>query len=106
VDAFNPLPSMEELKAALDGVKTASKELLTGPSVDSYAKSEVQRGFMPLRSLQQALTGANLPVDEKTGKVLKAERVDWFVVKIDGEKHEWLYKQNELSKVNQDNHAD
>jgi hypothetical protein len=42
----------------------------------------------------------------KTGKVLKAERVDWFVVKIDGEKHEWLYKQNELSKVNQDDHAD
>jgi hypothetical protein len=42
----------------------------------------------------------------KTGKVLKAERVDWFVVKIDGESLEWFYESNELSKVNQDEHAD
>ncbi len=59
---LNPLPGIGELKAAGEGIKVAAKELLTGPGVDSYVKSEVQRGFRPLRSITQAFTGENLAV--------------------------------------------
>jgi len=69
----NPFPSMAELKAALEGAKVAGKELLTGPSVESYAKSEVNRGFQPIRSLLQGITGKDLPVG-KDGQVLKWDR--------------------------------
>ena len=69
----NPFPSMAELKAAIEGAKVAGKELLTGPSVESYAKSEVNRGFQPIRSLLQGITGKDLPVG-KDGQVLKWDR--------------------------------
>lgn len=59
---LNPIPAYRELSAAAEGIKIAGKELLTGPSSDSYIKGEVQRGFRPLRSLVQAFTGKDLAV--------------------------------------------
>ncbi len=60
ISAGNPLPSSMELGAMADGVRVAAKELLTGPSIDSYVKAEVQRGFRPWRSLMDSVTGENL----------------------------------------------
>jgi len=60
----NPLPGIRETAAWADGTALAAKELLTGPSADSYAKAEVQRGFRPMRALVQAWTGEGLPVRE------------------------------------------
>jgi len=59
---MNPFPAVRELAAAAEGVKVAGKELITGPSADSYIKGEVQRGFRPLRSLVQSFTGKDLAV--------------------------------------------
>lgn len=58
----NPFPSMEEYKAFAEGTRIAARELLTGPSADSYAKAEIQRGFRPIRALAQAFTGQDLAV--------------------------------------------
>lgn len=53
----NPLPSADELKALAGAVRVASKEMLTGPSEQSYIKTEVQRGFHPLRAMVQMMDG-------------------------------------------------
>lgn len=42
----------------------------------------------------------------KTGEVIAVDRLTHYCVKIDNEPHEWNYESNELSKVNQDEHAD
>jgi hypothetical protein len=59
----NPLPSGEELKAFGEGIRIAGKEMLTGPSSESYIKAEVQRGFHPLRAMLQTVSG--LPAAER-----------------------------------------
>ncbi len=53
----NPVPGKEELEAFGQGVKIAGKELLTGPGTESYIKSEVQRGFHPVRAMLQVFSG-------------------------------------------------
>lgn len=53
----NPLPVAAEIAAFADGVRISSKELLTGPSADSYLKAEIQRGFHPVRAMLQAAEG-------------------------------------------------
>lgn len=73
IDRTNPLPRGAELEAFADGVKIAGKELLTGPSTESYVKNEVQRGFQPLRALMQAVTGKELPV-KADGTVAYSDR--------------------------------
>jgi hypothetical protein len=83
----SPLPRTDEMKAFADGVRIASKELLTGPGSESYVKYDVQRGFHPLRAMVQVFSGlpaaerlmaakdiASLPVGP-TGKVAKSDRV-------------------------------
>lgn len=59
----NPLPGKEELQALGDGIRIAGKELLTGPSSESYIKAEVQRGFHPLRAMLQTVSG--IPAAER-----------------------------------------
>lgn len=53
----SPIPGKEELEAFGQGVKIAGKELLTGPGTESYIKSEVQRGFHPVRAMLQVFSG-------------------------------------------------
>lgn len=78
ISASNPLPSQMELAALADGVRVAAKELLTGPSQESYIKSEVQRGFRPLRSLIDSITGENLARDSE-GMVKPWDRAKAFI---------------------------
>jgi hypothetical protein len=83
----NPVPRADELRALADGVRVASKELLTGPSEQSYIKTEVQRGFHPIRAMAQVFSGvpaadkfmeargiASLPRNADTGKVSNLDR--------------------------------
>jgi hypothetical protein len=74
ISATNPLPSARELGAGYRGLKTAAMELVTGPSNESYLKSEVQRGFAPLRALAQAFTGKDMAVGSD-GKVMFSDRL-------------------------------
>lgn len=69
----NPIPHWRELQAAYQGARTAAKEMITGPSLDSYAKAEVQRGFAPMRAMVQAWSGEGLAVGAD-GKVRAADR--------------------------------
>jgi hypothetical protein len=78
ISATNPLPSVRELKAAGQGVMTAAREIVTGPSAESYAKMEVQNGFRPLRSMMDFISGENLPVD-KDGNIARWDRTKAFV---------------------------
>lgn len=63
-----PWPSVDELKALGSGVRVAAGELLTGPSEQSYIKTEVQRGFHPLRAMVQVFEGIDAgPALKKLG---------------------------------------
>lgn len=87
-----PTPSVDELKALGSGVRVAAGELLTGPSEQSYIKTEVQRGFHPLRAMVQVFSGvplaedimaargiASLPRSATTGKVPVSDRAKKLV---------------------------
>lgn len=78
IDLLNPLPRARELAAAADGIRIAGREMLTGPSADSYVKAEVQRGFKPLRSLVSAFSGENLAV-RPDGSVSMNDRAKKFI---------------------------
>lgn len=72
---YQPLQNLpEQLRGFHQGLKSASQALLKGQGDDAYLKGELQRGFTPLRSLTQALTGKDLAVDPKTGKVRASDR--------------------------------
>jgi len=58
-----PLPSQWQLIAAWDGARTVAKEIVTGPTAETYVRQEAQRGFRPLRAWVQAVSGEGLPVD-------------------------------------------
>lgn len=77
IDKTNPLPRKAEMEAFADGVKVAAKELLTGPGTESFAKGEVQRGFRPIRSLVQSITGENLARTE-SGSIAISDRLKKF----------------------------
>jgi hypothetical protein len=83
----SPLPTADEMAAFAGGVRVAAKEMLTGPSAESYVKYDVQRGFHPLRAMVQVFSGvpaaerlmerkgiASLPVSEG-GKVSTSDRI-------------------------------
>lgn len=91
IDRLNPLPSGAEMKAFAEGTKIAAKELLTGPSADSYVKGEVQRGFRPIRSLMQAITGKNLPV-QADGTVALSDRAKKLIEATIGAPPEVMFR--------------
>jgi hypothetical protein len=62
-----------ELKGAGKGLASAFKSLATG-SVESTVGGETMRGFHPLTSFRQALTGKDMPVDLQTGKASFPQR--------------------------------
>lgn len=55
------------------GVAEAGKQIWTGLDVSDLKKAEVQRGFRPLRSLMQAWTGKDMPLNAK-GKISIGDR--------------------------------
>jgi hypothetical protein len=61
----SPFGNAMELKAFANGVRVGAKEILTGPSPDSAIMGEIHRGFRPLRSLIDATTGRNIPLNAK-----------------------------------------
>lgn len=87
----NPLPSIRELKAGAEGIKIAAKEMLTGPSADSYVKGEVQRGFKPLRSLIQAFSGEGYAVNSK-GNIPLSSRAKSVAEAIIGAAPETMFR--------------
>jgi hypothetical protein len=91
IKAGNPLPSEREVVSFFNGVKTAGKELITGPSQESYVKAEVQKGFRPWRSFMDSITGNNLPLNE-AGKVDAGERTKAFIEGVIGAPPETMFR--------------
>lgn len=93
---LNPLSSEMETQAFIHGVKTGAKEILKGPTADSAIMGEIQRGFRPLRSLVDAFSGRNLPVNE-AGQVSLEHRLKAFTEATLGVAPETLFRVISLS---------
>lgn len=87
----NPVPSLKEVRAGLSGFALAAKEMLTGPSSESYRKAEVQRGFTPVRSLIRSFTGKDLPV-KTDGSIALSDRARSFIEGIVGAPPEVMFR--------------
>jgi hypothetical protein len=91
ISKLSPLPSIYESKKFAEGIKAAAQEFFTGPSAESYAKAEVNRGFRPIRSITQAWTGkgmATLP----SGEVAMSDRVRGMVEGLIGAQPEVMFR--------------
>lgn len=73
------------------GIKEAAKQIKTGVEVSDLKKAEVQRGFRPLRSLVQAWTGKDMPVNAK-GKIPFGDRAKKVFEGIFGANPEIMFR--------------
>jgi hypothetical protein len=73
---ISPKVVLEGIKGFGYGLKEAGKQIVTGVPIQE--KAELTRGFQPLRSLQQAFSGKDMPVDIK-GKIPVKDRVNKFI---------------------------
>ena len=73
---MNPKVALYGLRGFLAGTKEAARQIRTGVPVNE--KMEIARGFRPIRSLQQAFSGEDIPVN-KRGEVELKDRANKFI---------------------------
>jgi hypothetical protein len=89
VTTLDPRAMFEGVKGFGRGVKEAAKQIKTGVPIND--KMEISRGFQPLRSMQQAFSGKDIPLSAK-GRVELSDRVNKFIEGLVGFPAETMFR--------------
>lgn len=86
---LDPRVALYGAKGFVAGTKEALRQIKTGVAVNS--KAEIQRGFQPWRSMQQAFSGKDMAVT-KEGKVAWQDRTNKFIEGLIGLPAESMFR--------------
>lgn len=86
---INPRVILEGLKGFGYGFKESAKQILTG--VPTQEKAELKTGFQPIRAIQQAFSGKDMPVNVK-GKIPVKARINKIIEGVVGAPAEVMFR--------------